>query len=150
VAAFGVHTDRIQIPRASDAALVARALDGAARRLAKPDCANVLSEFHDRSGRSLQQALEILEVTPAEFLGRLVFYDGLGVGRCTNRRVLALTAAVGSPIVYVCPTFAPREAREPELAETVIIHEMLHSLGLGENPPTSLQITSRVRTLCGR
>jgi hypothetical protein len=26
---------------------------------------------------------------------------------------------------------------------------MLHTLGLGENPPTSLEITARVTELCG-
>lgn len=33
-------------------------------------------------------------------------------------------------------------------AEAIVIHEMLHSLGLGENPPTSDYITSRVMERC--
>jgi hypothetical protein len=32
----------------------------------------------------------------------------------------------------------------------VIIHEMLHSLGLGENPPSSKEITLRVMQRCWR
>ncbi len=31
----------------------------------------------------------------------------------------------------------------------MIIHESLHSLGLGENPPRSQDITSRVTERCG-
>ena len=32
---------------------------------------------------------------------------------------------------------------------TVVIHEELHSLGLGENPPSSQEITRRVESRCG-
>ena len=35
-----------------------------------------------------------------------------------------------------------------ESAEAALIHESLHSLGLGENPPTSSEITSRVISRC--
>jgi hypothetical protein len=38
--------------------------------------------------------------------------------------------------------------RNSRHAEALLIHEMLHSLGLGENPPTSHQITARVRARC--
>ncbi len=31
----------------------------------------------------------------------------------------------------------------------MVIHEMLHTLGLGENPPTSIEITQRVKGRCG-
>jgi hypothetical protein len=30
----------------------------------------------------------------------------------------------------------------------LIIHEMLHTLGLGENPPSSREITQRVTERC--
>ena len=33
--------------------------------------------------------------------------------------------------------------------EILLIHELLHSLGLGENPPTSAQITNTVMARCG-
>jgi hypothetical protein len=33
--------------------------------------------------------------------------------------------------------------------EIVVIHEFLHALGLGENPPTSAAITERVTLRCG-
>ena len=34
--------------------------------------------------------------------------------------------------------------------EATLIHEALHTLGLGENPPTSREITSRVVSRCHR
>jgi hypothetical protein len=30
----------------------------------------------------------------------------------------------------------------------MVIHEMLHTLGLGENPPSTFEITARVRDRC--
>jgi hypothetical protein len=30
----------------------------------------------------------------------------------------------------------------------MVIHEILHTLGLGENPPTSVEITQRVEARC--
>jgi hypothetical protein len=40
-------------------------------------------------------------------------------------------------------------SRNSRHAEALVIHEMLHSLGLGENPPPSDEITARVRARCG-
>jgi hypothetical protein len=39
--------------------------------------------------------------------------------------------------------------RNPVLAESIVIHEMLHTLGLGENPPSSQEITQQVKRRCG-
>jgi hypothetical protein len=39
--------------------------------------------------------------------------------------------------------------RNSRHVEAILIHELLHSLGLGENPPSSDYITSRVRARCG-
>jgi hypothetical protein len=63
----------------------------------------------------------------------------------------------GSGSVGVCPMvggpFSSRLAevqlRTPAFAESIVIHEMLHTLGLGENPPTSLEITRQVQLRCG-
>jgi hypothetical protein len=40
-------------------------------------------------------------------------------------------------------------SRNSRNAEAIVIHEWLHSLGLGENPPSSDYITTRVRARCG-
>jgi hypothetical protein len=39
--------------------------------------------------------------------------------------------------------------RSARYAEAVLIHEALHSLGLGENPPLSDYITERIQARCG-
>ena len=38
--------------------------------------------------------------------------------------------------------------REGVTAEVYVIHEMLHTLGLGETPPSSQEITQRVKREC--
>lgn len=56
--------------------------------------------------------------------------------------------AVGR-VIYVCGTrFAERFARKTEGGEILLIHELLHTLGLGENPPTTEEITRQVRARC--
>ena len=62
----------------------------------------------------------------------------------------------GVPRVFVCPDGAGRinsrlsrvEFQSGSLAEAMVIHEMLHTLGLGENPPTTFEITERIRERC--
>jgi hypothetical protein len=57
---------------------------------------------------------------------------------------------VGDHVIRVCGSrFARRFARETTADEVVIIHELLHTLGLRENPPSSAQITKQVRRRCG-
>ena len=52
--------------------------------------------------------------------------------------------------VFVCKTFAEVQLRQPGVAESMVIHEILHTLGLGETPgqPTSIEITQRVEARC--
>jgi len=50
----------------------------------------------------------------------------------------------------VCPAFLSQQGRDPGLAEAVMVHELLHTLGLREDPPTSLEINRRVFARCGR
>jgi hypothetical protein len=51
-----------------------------------------------------------------------------------------------------CPTRSDRDTGAAEfdrpLAESAIIHEFLHTLGLGEDPPSSREISSRVMRQC--
>jgi len=47
-----------------------------------------------------------------------------------------------------CRSFAEKQVRDPWTAENMVIHEMLHTLGLGENPPSSREITRRVNDRC--
>ncbi len=65
--------------------------------------------------------------TPGAFIGR---------GRGSSRYV-----------VRVCvDEFKRTRQQDPRHTIAASIHEMLHTLGLGENPPTSNDITTTVRT----
>lgn len=44
--------------------------------------------------------------------------------------------------------FVRQVGRNPRHAEATLLHEALHSLGLGENPPSPDYITERVEARC--
>lgn len=126
---------------------VTRALDAAADRLARPECAALLSEFRDAEGRTLQENLTERGVDAPGYLATVLFYDGHWNGRCAKKGVVAVTTP-GSRVVMVCHGFYQLWLAEPEHAEAILIHEALHTLGLGENPPSSREITRRVQDRC--
>jgi hypothetical protein len=124
-----------------------RALVAAADRLSRPECEALLGEFRDGEGRTLQENLTELGVDAPGYLATVLFYDGYRNGRCAKRDVIALTTP-GARVVFVCHGFYQRWLHEPDFAEAVLIHEALHTLGLGENPPSSREITGRVLDRC--
>ena len=139
---------RVQIRRRTTAEPVRAAIRGASHRLEQLECRRIVSDFIDPLGRNLQEGLAALDQTPAGYLDLIVFVDGQAQSRCVNEQVLAFTAP-GSRVIHICSQFGGMQRRDPALAEAVIIHEALHSLGLGENPPSSLEITRRVFDRCG-
>jgi hypothetical protein len=138
----------VRLRRSRDGFAVSRALQGAFRRLADPGCQAVLSDFSLPSGRSLQEVLDAQGQTGQSFLRLLLFYDGTDVPRCRKPGVLAFTQP-GSRVIYICGAWF-REAFElnPAKVEAVIIHEALHAIGLGENPPRGEDITAQVVARC--
>jgi hypothetical protein len=138
----------VRIPDGFTAHAVRGALHGAARRLQQPRCQQVLAEFQDAQGRRLDRNLVARGQTGASYMDTMFFYDAPEASRCQNRLVLAFTRP-GDRVVFVCGrAFQDAYRRHPRMAEAVIIHEMLHSLGLGENPPSSTEITARVLRGC--
>jgi hypothetical protein len=131
-----------------DQSAVERARAGAARKLQEPECQRVLEDFKDGEGRPLRQSLEKWGVSAAEYVQMIPFLEGSSHRLCLWSKV-ELVSSPGTPRVYVCGRFAATQVREPGLAEAMVIHEMLHTLGLGENPPTSIEITQRVKGRCG-
>jgi hypothetical protein len=130
-------------------AVVRQALEGAARRLRDPGCAAIFEDFLDAAGAPLQRRLEAVRTSPPDYLARIVFADGFGHAFCARPDVVALTRP-GSRVVYVCaPRFTALQGRDPARAEAVLLHEALHTLGLGEDPPASAEITRRVAARCG-
>jgi hypothetical protein len=120
---------------------------GARERLGRPECLAVLTDFESVNGGRLDQVLRAMGRTAQEELDRMVLESGQGRYVCERSAVLASTS-VRSSVVSVClPRFM---FLSPAHQEAILIHEMLHSLGLGENPPDSLTITKRVMDRCGR
>jgi hypothetical protein len=124
-----------------------RAVEGAGARLVRPGCQEVLSDFTDEAGRSLETKLLASGRSPAQALAQLRFFDDRMSPQCRGDNVMAFTQP-GSQVIRVCG-WQFRD-RDRAAAEIIVIHEFLYSLGLGENPPTSREITERVAERCGR
>ena len=141
---------RVHIGDTLTADAVRAALDGAVRRLQSPRCAEVFSSRNllDAQGRPLQARLTELQMDGVAHLAGLSFYEGSGARACRRDDVLAFTT-VGAGHVFICgPRFRAAWKKSPYLVEQTLIHEMLHTLGLGENPPSSTVITNVVRSYC--
>ena len=125
------------------------ALARAAEKLESPSCLLVLDDFRDTSGRTLAERLSETGLTAPDFLVRLEFRDGRNASVCRRLHVDAVTT-VGGSTVWACPGGSLTLGGENLRAgANTLIHEMLHALGLGENPPTSLEITRRIVGRCG-
>lgn len=137
-----------------DRQVVERLRARAAARLEEPECRKLLTDFRDGSGRTLEENLVPLGVTASEYLRGIAFVDGTPVRHCRDALVV-MTTQPGVPRVFVCPAegqlnsrLSRMEFRNGSVAEAMVIHEMLHTLGLGENPPSTFEITARVRDRC--
>ena len=138
---------RLTDPTAAET--VRRMLRLAADRLARPECQRIFSDFRDAEGRPLKEKLDAEGVTGQSYLGLLLLHDGSAHPRCRTNQIYAV-ARPGSRTVLICSAkFAKLALRRPRMAQAVLIHEALHALGLGENPPSSTEITFRVSARCG-
>lgn len=139
----------LPIPDPVAAQSARKALDRAWTRLGDARCVRILGDFTDQNGRPLETRLAALGVDVQMYLTTLVFVDDTRHSRCVDG-VLAFTAP-GSRVVRVCSEALKRTSQQDaEYVAMVFIHEMLHTLGLGENPPRSDEITKRVRARCSR
>jgi hypothetical protein len=140
---------------AYDRGVVQRVRTRAAARLGDPECGKLLTDFTDGGGRTLESNLRPLGVSASEYLLQISFLDGSGLPACRTLEVIMATTP-GVPRVFVCPAGAGQttsrlsrmEFERGSVAEAMVIHEMLHTLGLGENPPSTFEITDRVRERC--
>ena len=129
--------------------IVNDAILGAIRRVARPRCDTVFTEYKDGAGQPLAANLAASGKTAGEYLAELRFADGTNMRQCDAEQVVAATRP-GSHVIFICGSRFERQFR-PDLAagEIMIVHELLHSLGLGENPPSSMEITATVTARCG-
>ena len=139
---------RIYIGDARVGSAAIQAVGLASERLATPACRGLLSEFTDDVGRPLADKLTTLRMSAEVYLRVIVLLDGSRLRPCLGTRALAFTTP-GSRVVYLCGTsFATTLQHSPTEATTTIIHELLHSLGLRENPPSSEAVSRHVRQRC--
>src|SRR5262245_15715660 len=129
--------------------MVDMAREGAMRRLQTAECRQVLTDFKDPQGRTPLENLATFAVEPHEYVAQVPFLDGRDRPLC-QRGQSQLLSTRGTARVLVCDSFLDTVNRERDMAEFYVIHEILHTLGLDENPPTSQEITQQVKRRCGR
>ncbi len=123
------------------------ALRGARRRLARSVSAGA-QRLLRRLGPDAPREPRHTGSDPEGYLDMLVFYDAAGSGRCSNPNILAMTSP-GNRAIFVCAAqFAKKGLTDRRQTEMILIHETLHTLGLGENPPSSNAITAQVMSRC--
>jgi hypothetical protein len=116
--------------------------------LEDPRCRQIFVDFRDQSGRTLQQRLDALGQTGQTYLAEMVFSDGSNREACLFPLTLATTTP-GNRVIFVCGSkFKSIARRDLQRLAVVILHEELHSLGLGENPPTSEEISRSIAEHC--
>lgn len=125
------------------------ALNTAVARFEDTGCRKILLEFADRDGRPLADRLASLGVDFDQYVSMLVFLDGTRSRTC-DKGAMAFTTP-GSRVVHVCADQLKQvQLDQRDYLVATLIHEILHTLGLGENPPSSSEITTRVLARCGR
>lgn len=122
-------------------------LERASALLAEPGCGSVLTEFRDRQGRPLADRLVALDVDIRTYAAMIVFIDDSRHRQCKSGAV-AFTEPGGRVVRLCVDRLKEAWARDRTFTLAVVIHELLHTLGLGENPPSSKEITARVLARC--
>jgi hypothetical protein len=150
VARASAQTPRIHGFRDVETRVAVRlAVEGAAARLARPGCQDLFTDFEDESGQRLSTRLETSGKPAVDAFGSLRFLDAGGAPQCLRSGILAFTEIGASSIRVCAKRFRHAFQWNRMWTEIVVIHEFLHALGLGENPPTSQAITEQVNVRCG-
>jgi hypothetical protein len=107
-------------------------------------CREILLDFADTHGRNLSDVLTDSGRPAGEAFALLRFYDDRLALACLKVHALEFAAA-GSRLIHICGrSSADACVKNPAHVELIVIHEFRHTLGLGENPPTSAAITGQV------
>lgn len=125
-------------------------MDDVVRWISEPRCQTVLERFRDTTGYPLTQRLARTGVSFDQYLNWVFFRDGSELKACAHPQTFAVTEP-GNRVVFLCTPALNKLARHDHArAKAVLIHEILHTLGLGENGvhPTSDAITRLVLARC--
>jgi hypothetical protein len=142
-----LRTWRVHLADPIAARVTHDALERASGWLEQPTCARIVAEFADRAGRPLSERLEALGMDAQSYLPFVLFFDGTSDLSC--RTGVVARAVPGSRAVRLCGEELKRIWRQDQsYTVATLLHEMLHTLGLGENPPSSKAITRRVLDRC--
>ena len=146
------ESPRVQMANSQVEHRVRSAVTGAKLRLERQECQRILTDFRDVEGQPLIDRLASSGLAASAYLiDRVWFVDGADSPQCRTDGTTVAFTVPRHHVVRIC-TGRFGSSFEPQMAaaEIVVIHEMLHTLGLGENPPTSQQITEQVRRHCGK
>jgi hypothetical protein len=138
---------RVLFPPGPARLWVEAAVEGAARRLSDPRCEAVLDDFVDADQRTLTAILRARQQTPNQYLHAIWFVDGGSRSRCARVGMGAFTGPAHQ-VIFLCSRLFRLQLGSKH-HEILVIHELLHTLGLGENPPTSERITQQITKRCG-
>lgn len=118
--------------------------------LEKASCGRIFEEFRDsRSGLPLSERLSESGLSAADYFASLTFRDGTGTPLCSSAGIQAHTT-IGGSTVFICPAqLIALNRRDWLAASATLVHEALHTLGLGENPPLPSEITRKIVARCG-
>ena len=125
-----------------------RAVNAASERLELPsvdECSPSFATLRPDNPRKTRCSRGYATPLPA----RITFREAVILTQAAGtRRRLAFTW-VGRRDVFICgPQLWQTNRTNPPIVEALIIHEIMHTLGLGENPPSSLEINARVKKRC--
>jgi hypothetical protein len=139
---------RVRVPMGPSQPAVHQAIREAEVLFEEPECQRVLEDFRDQAGRPLLENLTALGRRPSQFVTDIWFIDASTELSCKSNPIMAYTSPK-SRIVYLCSDRFRNLAGN--FGAVVIIHELLHALGLGEGGahPNAMEITRQVFKRCG-
>jgi hypothetical protein len=109
----------------------------------------VLTDFQTINGFTPADQLAAWGIDIQTYLTMVTFIDDSRHRLCEKGGMFFTSP--GSRVVRVCvEKFKSIRHRSRGYLAALVIHEILHTLGLGESPPSSDEITARAMLRCGK
>jgi hypothetical protein len=101
-----------------------------------------------RASRTPAARMSLRRRRPAGQRGPLFDLVLSATGRHPAARRAGGNTSPGSRVVWICGRVPKTSSADSVMGEALLIHEVLHSLGLREGPPSPQEITARVLERC--